>query len=140
MFALEQQLQQERAARAEYQQTVQTHQESAVQSEIEKFASDPKNEFFQAVKDDMAQLLQTGIVQNLHDAYEKAVWARPDIRKTLVDRQRTEAERQAAQKTRQKRAQTAASGVKGTAASQVSKLGKNASIEDTIAAAMDGLI
>jgi len=140
MFDLEQKLHQERMARMQYEQSVQAQQETTVQSEIQKFATDPKNEFFEAVKGDMAQLLQTGVAQSLQDAYEKAVWARPDIRQTLVERQRTEAERQAELKTRKKRAQTAAAGVKGSATSQVSKLGKHASIEETVAAVMDGLI
>lgn len=123
-----------------FQQSIMTQQNQAVMSEIEQFKNDPANAHFDAVKEDMQILLQSNRAESLKDAYEKAVWMRPDIRKSLVEQQRTEAGNKAAQNARSQRAKSAAVGVKGSAPSKVSNLGPNASIEDTIGAAMDGLI
>ncbi|MDS1142397.1 hypothetical protein RE432_18340 [Pusillimonas sp. SM2304] len=133
-------LQQQNQQLQRFQQSIVEQQNQAVMSDIEKFRTDPANVHFEAVKDDMAALLQSGRAESLKDAYDKAVWMRPDIRKSLVEQQRTEAEKKAAQAGRQQRAKSAAVGVKGSAPSKVSTLGPDASLTDTVAAAMDGLI
>ena len=81
----------------EYQQNL-----SRVTNEVETFASDPANEHFDAVADDVIMLLQTGL--DLKDAYDKAVWANPVTRakeiakateaqnKQLEERKRAEAQ------------------------------------------------
>lgn len=73
-------------------------QESAVQSEIDAFASDPKNVYFDNVKEDMAILIRAGRAKDLSEAYDMAIWARPDIRKLVTAAERAEeAKRQAAE-------------------------------------------
>lgn len=73
--------------------TQREQQEQAVyKSQIDAFAADPKNVHFEAVKADMAALLKAGRATDLQDAYDKAVWASPDIRSTLLEAEKSQAE------------------------------------------------
>ena len=63
-----------------------------LQAQIEAFGRDPANAHFDAVKPEMAALLQGGRAQSLQDAYDMAVWARPDIRSSLIAQQSQAAE------------------------------------------------
>lgn len=56
----------------------------ALQQQISEFSSSPDVPHFETVRTDMAQLLQAGYATDLKDAYEKACWARPDIRASLL--------------------------------------------------------
>lgn len=76
--------------RAEAQQRLQS-----IQTEIEQFASDPANEHFDSVANDIAALLKAGTAKDLKDAYEKAVWANPVTRAKLVAKQQADAAAQA---------------------------------------------
>jgi len=113
-------------------------QQQAVMNEIQAFGANPANAHFEAVKQDMAALLTSGQAQSLQDAYDKAVWMRPDIRQTLVNQQRTDASKQAAEQQRQARAKSAAGGVKGAANPKATTLSPDASLRDTLNAAFDG--
>jgi hypothetical protein len=70
------QQEQERQAREQQQQ-------QATYDEIVAFRSKPEARYFDAVKDTMVALLQTGAASNLSDAYQQAIWTRPDIREQL---------------------------------------------------------
>ena len=59
-----------------------------VQSAVEKFASDPKNVYFDECADHIAKFIQQG--DKLEDAYEKAVWANPVTRAKELARIQTE--------------------------------------------------
>src|SRR5699024_4836666 len=122
----------------QFQQTTLQQQNQAVASEIEAFRANPENVHFEAVKDDMAALLQSGRATDLQDAYDKAVWMRPDIRQTLVQQQRTDAQKQAAEQKRRARAKTASGGVRGAANPKATTLNPDASLRDTLNAALDG--
>jgi len=63
-----------------------------VQSEVDTFASDPSNTHYLTVKADMAALLSSGAAKDLKSAYDKACWASPDVRATLLAQQRVEEE------------------------------------------------
>lgn len=99
---------------------------------IQDFAS--KNEHFETVRGLMAGLLQSGAAKDLQDAYDQAVWAHPETRKAMSDKQ--EAERQKMAQVRAAKAQKAAAassrpaGVKGTPA-------EARSIDDTLAEVYD---
>ena len=54
-------------------------QHKEMQSEIVKFAADPKNRFYENVKPAMAQILQAGLATNLQDAYDKACRLDPTV-------------------------------------------------------------
>lgn len=76
-------------------ETYQQQQEQAtVQSKIQEFSADPKNAHFEEVKAHMAALLSGGVAKDLQDAYDQAVWARPELRSTLLQSQQAEAEAQ----------------------------------------------
>lgn len=122
----------------QFQMTVQQQQQQAVRNEIEAFRANPENVHFNEVSEDMAVLLQTGRAESLQEAYDKAVWMRPDIRQTLVQQQRSEAQKKAVEQKRQKRAKTASGSVKGSANPKATKLNSDASLRDTISAALDG--
>lgn len=62
-------------------------QQQQVQSEIQKFASDPAHVFFENVRPQMAQLIQAGVASDFKDAYDKACWANPEIRGLLIKQQ-----------------------------------------------------
>ena len=57
------------------------------QTQIETFAADPANLYFDNVKPAMAALLKTGTVETLSEAYERAIWADPTIRPILLQQQ-----------------------------------------------------
>jgi len=67
-------------------------QQESIQSTIQTFAANSENVHFESVKADMAALLQAGRAKDLQEAYDMAVWARPDIRSTLLSRQVADAE------------------------------------------------
>lgn len=93
---------------------------AAYQSEIERAKQGKPH--FDLVRDEMAALLQAGLATNLDDAYDKAVWAKPDLRQSLLH-QEIDKSKQAEQA---KRAQNAAVSVKGsTPSSAVSGLDPN---------------
>jgi len=56
-------------------------------TQIEAFAADPANLYFENVKPAMAKLLQSGLVETLPEAYERAIWADPTIRPLLMQQQ-----------------------------------------------------
>ena len=66
---------------------IQQQQSSTVQTEIQRFASDPKHTFFENVKAQMGQLISTGQAADLEDAYDKACWANKEIRALLIKQQ-----------------------------------------------------
>lgn len=82
----------------EYQQNIRK-----VSSEVEAFAGDPANQYFEEVADDVVAMLQSDKNLGLKDAYDRAVWANPITRakeqarliesetKTRSDRQTVEA-------------------------------------------------
>lgn len=51
---------------------------------VEAFASDPKNEFYSEVENDILRFLQTGAAKDLAEAYELACYANPAVRAKLI--------------------------------------------------------
>jgi hypothetical protein len=66
---------------------IQEQQSQGVQTEIQRFASNPKNTFFENVKVQMGQLIAAGQADDLDDAYDKACWANKEIRELLIKQQ-----------------------------------------------------
>lgn len=100
--------QQEREMR-EQQEAQATEQRLQQQTyeEIVSFRSQPQARFFDAVKDQMVALLQAGAAASLEEAYNQAVWTRPDIRDVLLKEEQATREsesnrRAAADKARRK--------------------------------------
>lgn len=67
-------------------------QREALQSQIDAFAADPAHNHFEVVRPHMVALLKGGLAKDLQDAYDQAVYARPDIRSTLLQSQSAELE------------------------------------------------
>lgn len=63
--------------------------ETAVKAEstISAFAADPKHEFIDDVRNQMADLIELGQAKTLEDAYTSAIWANPNTRKILLERE-----------------------------------------------------
>jgi hypothetical protein len=60
-------------------------------SQIDNFAADPANPYFNDVKAHMASLLKGGQAKSLQEAYDQATWANPVIRTQLLARQSEDA-------------------------------------------------
>lgn len=114
-------------------------EDAGIQSQIETFKADPKNAHFEAVKADMAALLSGGVAKDLQDAYDRAVYANPQTRATLLTQQTQTAEekRVADQKAKAEAAKKAGSSIKGSpgmAATKDQKI-QNADLNSTIRSA-----
>jgi len=62
----------------------QAEQDDNVLAHIEAFRADPAHPHFDKVRDTIAALLESGTATDLKDAYDRAVWADPTLRSTLV--------------------------------------------------------
>jgi hypothetical protein len=59
----------------------QQQETTSLTSEIAKYANDKVNyPYFEAVRGTMAQLLETGLAQDIPSAYPKAIWMQDDVR------------------------------------------------------------
>lgn len=113
---LMQQLNELRQTQAQWHNNIQQQEQTRANQELEQF-SQAGNAHFDAVRGDMADLLETGKAISLQDAYEKAVWMNPDIRQSLIEQQRSEAQKKAMAEAQTLRAKTAAVSVKGSSPS-----------------------
>lgn len=59
---------------------------SQVRGDVDKFAADPANLYFNELTDDMERLIRTGAAANLPEAYEKAIWLNPAVRAKEIAR------------------------------------------------------
>lgn len=106
---------------------------SALNSEIVKFSEG--KEHFEAVRNHMAGLLQSGVATTLQEAYEMAIYADPNIRSQLLAKQHEEAEQK-----RQAEAKAQAEAARKAASVNVSRRGSmpvskpKGSMDDTIRA------
>jgi hypothetical protein len=94
---LEQQLQQQTFER-------QQAAENEVLSQIQAFGQDAKHPHFNAVQIEMGALMQAGRAENMEQAYEMAVWTRPDLRAEFQAAEAAQLKAQTAQKAQKARA------------------------------------
>lgn len=115
-----------------WQNQARQQEQMQAQNAIAQFAD---KQHFDAVRNEMATLLETGSAKDLQEAYDMAVWMRPDIRQSLLDQQRAEAQKQALEKAQAQKARTAAVSVKGSSpASSGVQPGNKGSLRDILAA------
>ena len=125
---MQQYLDQKLAPVNQFMQNIQSAQQNrdaqttaSVDAEIERFASDPDNIFFEDVRDDMAALLRAAAGQGremtIPQAYTYAVNSRPDL--AQIQRQRDAAKASKQQQASLQSKKLAAASVKGTAVEQV---------------------
>ena len=131
---LEQQLMNQQYQQKQEQERKQQAEQASLMTLIEEFSSKPDHPHFETVRDDMSRMLQSGYAETLDDAYDKAVWARPDIRSTLLKDQ--EAKRINEQANVAKTAKAKAVGLKGSPSGAAVPIA-GASIRDDIMAAFE---
>lgn len=72
----------------QFQSQQQALEQAQIQQTIEEFRQDAaQHPHFEAVRESMAALLQSGMAQNLQEAYDKAIWMSPDIRQNVLTAQ-----------------------------------------------------
>jgi hypothetical protein len=115
-------------------------QEEANRS-IKQFGSDPKNQFFENVRQDMTRLLQAGAAESLEDAYDKACWANPEIRNLLIKQQAPAAASDPSAKVAAAtQARAASKSITGSPIPNASAKGPSVSLEDEIRQLMDASV
>jgi Skp family chaperone for outer membrane proteins len=114
---------------------IQQREQQQVQEQFNAFANDPKNEFFPKVRGVMAQLVSSGIAQDLPSAYQMAVGLVPEVRQELQNREW--ATREAAQRKAAVSSMSVSGTPNGPAAPQPA--GGGMSLRDSIAAQMSGV-
>lgn len=129
----------ERERQDEVQQR-QLQEEHSLKSQIEDFSSKPGHEHFDRVRSHMGVLLENGMATDLDDAYNRAVYADPEIRSTLIasQEQATAGQRLSEVKAKAEAARRAGGSVSGGpgAARAMNGSGVNVPIEETIRAAL----
>jgi hypothetical protein len=136
--ALQQEVAQLRGGFSQQTQMQQQAAEQQVMAMIDTFGRDPKNKYFHAVQADMGQLIGSGYAGTLEQAYEAAIWARPDIRaQQLSDQQAADkAKHDAAQKAQ--RARTKGVSVRGgPGGSPAPVVNPNSSVRQDLEAAFE---
>lgn len=105
-------LNQVRQSQMTWQSQLQQQEQARANAQIQEFAAGKPH--FEAVRDDMATLLHSGKATDMNQAYDMAVWMRPEIRQTLIEQQRAEAQRKAIEDSTNARAKAASVSVKGS--------------------------
>jgi hypothetical protein len=105
------QLKQEREAEVAQRQQQEVQQ---IHGTIDQFKAEPGHEHFDQVKYAMGVMIQNGLADGLQDAYDKAVYADPQLRSTLIQSQTGEAKRAAETAARVAAARKAGSSVSGS--------------------------
>lgn len=91
--ALRQQLAQIQAGQQQFTQTLQQREAEQITQTLAAFKAQPGHEHMDEVREDMAALLSAGRAQDLQQAYDMAIWARPDIRAQQLAKERAETEK-----------------------------------------------
>lgn len=94
-----------------YQQQSQSATLSPYINELNQFASDPAHSHFEELRPVMAALIESGAAADLSNAYEQALWTRPDLRDQQLAEQRKSWQEE--EKQRVAKAKAAAVSVKG---------------------------
>lgn len=122
------------------QNTAGIEQQSAHQAEVAlaAFAADPKHEFLPDVRELMADLIDSGRAKSLEDAYAAAVWANPDTRKILLQREaQSRAKGKNQRATVARRASAAVHGSPSLPGPAANNGAQNMSLRESIEAAFD---
>lgn len=118
----------------------QQQDDQAVQTQIQEFAKQPGHEHFEKVRIQMGAMFDAGVSKDLGELYQRAIWADPDLRSTLVaaEQKAAEEKRKLEQAALSQRAKQAAVSVTGAPGSSRPLNGaqSHGSIEDDVRAAM----
>ena len=134
---LQQQVAQLQQSQQMWQNQMQQQEQTRAQNELQSFAQADKPHF-DAVRNEMADLLETGKAKDLQEAYDMAVWMKPDVRQTLIEQREADAQRKALEQAQSQRAKTAAVSVKGSSPNGAgSQPVAGGSLRDVISAQFD---
>lgn len=118
--------------------------EQSVTSELETFATDPKNEFFEDVKMDMADVLEMAAKRNqkmtLQDAYSRAIMLNSEIADLVTERklrEKTDQRNDAAVKARKKAVSVRSTPSRELASGDADGAAKASTMRDDIQAAIE---
>lgn len=98
LTALEQQVQQLTGHFTTQQKVAAQREYAGIVAETQAFGQQPANKHYEAVKLDMAALMESGRATSLQDAYDKAVWGNPETRALLLAEQQATQRKLAADK------------------------------------------
>lgn len=112
----------------------QHREEQETISEITGFRQDPAHRYFDHVADHMTALLAGGAATTLQDAYEAAIWARPDIREQLLKDQQEQRLQQQRNQNRVPNARARAVSVRSNSGAAAPQAPQDRSLRDEIAA------
>jgi hypothetical protein len=77
----------------QFQTQQQAAEQQSIQETIQGFSADvDKHPHFEAVRETMAGLLQSGMAQNLQEAYDRAVWMAPEVREKVLAAQQQQSQ------------------------------------------------
>lgn len=113
LSAQEQSLAQMRQQSEQAVQDAQARQAQEVQQKIAAFASDPKHKHFAAVEQHMAALITGGLTQDLEEAYQMAIHARPDIRALIQAEEKANRDAEAEKQRKAQEARNKGKSVRG---------------------------
>jgi len=116
---------------------IEQQQSQGVQTEIQRFASDPKHAFFENVKTVMGRLINSGQADDLEDAYDQACWANKEIRELLIKQQAPQPSVNAADAVQRAKAAAKATGGAPSAGFKPNAGTEGGSIRDTVIAAVN---
>lgn len=131
-------LQQQLDARDQELQQLKTSQQQRENDELNSHIEQAKQgkEHFDVVRNEMSALLQAGTAKDLNEAYEMAVWARPDLRQSLLNKQIEERRAEEARVAAQARAASASNVARrGTLPAQRAV----GTMDDTIRSTLDSI-
>ncbi|ULQ46948.1 hypothetical protein JN531_001370 [Flagellatimonas centrodinii] len=131
--ALENQIRQQELTKRQQQDSEISEGILSFQNEVDA-SGQPLHPHFESVREEMAALLAAERAKTLQDAYEMAVWARPDIRTILLQQQQAAASRQQSEKAAKAKA---ASGVRVKGADGLPAKGESKSMDDLMSEAYD---
>lgn len=120
-----------------FQEQQRNQEQQALSSEIQRFAQD--HEHFEAVKEQMAGLLQAGVAKDLNEAYSKAVRLNDDIFASDQQRKQEDAEKQRRDQEAQRvaKAKSNVISIKGATPTSSGQGKGNKDLRPTLSAAFD---
>jgi len=109
----------------------------AAERTIAEFKSRPENRYFDDVRDDIVKFLDAGLANSLEEAYERACWANPQIRR-LLETQRAEQEKATKAAANAKRAAVSVTGApnRGSEIAQQRQVSHSDDVEADVRAAL----
>lgn len=108
--------------------------QNKIADDINTFASDPKNQYFENVADQMAMIISAGSSAPLSEIYEQACYMNPEVRGLLIREQQAKAQADQVAKAKQVAAQARQAGnsVTGGTGSPAPSGSPNLSLRDEI--------